>query len=206
MTHKRAKRPPAKLSERGRKAAAVASSYAPSRHPEAARRLVALGATDWDIAQAFGVTMKMLWRWKLEHDKFAQALAFRDEDAVFQNDRVKRSLLHRATGYSYHAEKIVVVEGEVVRVPTIEHVPPAESSMRFWLQNRDPERWNAAHNVNLHASATLDVTITKDTSPKDALGAFMKMLGAPAASLAPALIEHEPEAAKESPGERRWRG
>ncbi len=170
--------------------------YDPDRHPKVARKLVSLGANDWDIAQAF-IEAKTIWSWKINHPAFAEAMRYRDEDGTFQNDRVKHALLHRATGYNFHSEKIVVVEGEVKRVPIVEHVPPSDAARRLWLQNRDAKNWNAAHNVNL--SATLDVMITKDTSPKDALGEFMKMLGATAASLAAPLIEHEPE--KESPGE-----
>lgn len=171
--------------------------YDPERHPKVARKLVSLGANDWDIAQAFGIEAKTIWSWKINHPAFAEAMRYRDEDGTFQNDRVKHALLHRATGYNFHSEKIVVVEGEVKRVPIVEHVPPSDAAQRLWLQNRDAKNWNAAHNVNLHASATLDVTITKETSPKDALQAFMKLLGAPAAAL---TTEHE-AIAPEPPGD-----
>ena len=173
--------------------------YEPSR-AEIARKLVALGANDFEIAQAFGVEASTILTWKTKHPEFAEAMRYRDEDGTFQNDRVKRSLLHRATGYSYHSEKIFMNDGEVVRVPVVEHEPPNINAQALWLRNRDSKNWANAHNVNLHASATLDVTITKDTSPKDALGEFMKLLGAPAAL----LIEHEaatPPEPDQSPGD-----
>ena len=79
-------------------------------------------------------------------------------------------------------------------MPVVEHVPPSENAAKFWLQNRAPREWNAAHNVNL--SSTLDVTITKDTSPKDAMAEFMKLLATPAAAL---VIEHEAIAPEPEP-------
>jgi hypothetical protein len=159
------------------------SVYAATRHPEVARRLVALGANDWEIAQAFGVDPITIMKWKTKHPEFAEAMRYRDEDGTFQNDRVKRSLLHRATGYNFHSEKVFVNDGRVTRVPVVEHVPPSENAARFWLQNRDAKNWNAALNLNLRAQTDLDVTITRDTSPQDAMAAFIKLLHAPASAL-----------------------
>jgi hypothetical protein len=178
--------------------------YDPKRHPEVARRFVALGATDFEIAQAFNVTPHTIMIWKSKHPEFAEAMRYRDSDGVMQDERVKRSLLHRATGYSYHSEKIFMEDGEVVRVPTIEHVPPSDSAMKFWLTNRDPTNWNVAKDVNINSSASVDVTITKDMSPVEAMGEFMKLLRAPSGSLppsAPLVIEHDAGEAAPAPAE-----
>jgi hypothetical protein len=68
--------------------------------------------------------------WRAKHPEFAEALRFRDENGTFADDRVKRSLLHKATGYSYHGEKIFYdKEAGVVRVPIVEHVPPSDTAM-----------------------------------------------------------------------------
>jgi hypothetical protein len=168
------------------------SVYDAKKHPAFARKLVEIGANDSELAEAFGVAPKTLWQWKAAHKEFLAALEQAEEA---QTARVRRALFHKATGYSYAAEKIVVVDDEVVRVPIVEHIPPSDASMRYWLTNRAPREWNAAHTVNLNSS--IDVTITKDTSPKDALQAFMKLLGAPASAL---TIEHE-AIAPEPPGD-----
>jgi len=65
---------------------------------------------------------------------------------------VKRSLLQKATGYSYHSEKIFCQDGAVTRVPVVEHVPPSDTTMIFYLKNRDPERWNDRRQVDVRAS------------------------------------------------------
>ena len=59
--------------------------------------------------------------------------------------RVKRSLYGRAVGYSLNSEKIFCnKDGEVTRVPIVEHVPPDVTAQIFWLKNRDPARWRDA--------------------------------------------------------------
>jgi hypothetical protein len=60
------------------------------------------------------------------HAEFAEALRFRDENGTFADDRVKRSLLDKATGYSYHSEKIFGDKDVgVVRVPIVEQAASA---------------------------------------------------------------------------------
>jgi hypothetical protein len=52
---------------------------------------------------------------------------------------VKRSLLHKATGYSYHGEKIFYDRDlGVVRVPVVEHVPPSDTAMILYLNTATP--------------------------------------------------------------------
>ncbi len=113
-----------------------------SRTAEAVRRLVELGANDFEISQVIGVSPSTIVAWKTKHPEFAEALRFRDENGTFADDRVKRSLLHKATGYSFHSEKVFFQDGKVTRVPVVEHVPPSDTAMIFYLKNRDPERWN----------------------------------------------------------------
>jgi hypothetical protein len=61
------------------------------------------------------------------------------------DDRVERSLYSRAVGYSFNSEKIFCnKDGEVTRVPIVEHVPPDVTAQIFWLKNRDPAHWRDA--------------------------------------------------------------
>ena len=53
-----------------------------------------------------------------------------------------------STGYSFKSEKIFCnKDGEVTRVPIVEHVPPDVTAQIFWLKNRDPKRWRDAWQV-----------------------------------------------------------
>lgn len=105
---------------------------------EQAKKLCELGATDVEIADFFGVSDRTLYRWQAQHVEFCQALKVGKEVA---DERVERSLFHRATGYTFDSEKIFQFQGKIVRAKSREHVPPDTTSMIFWLKNRRPEVW-----------------------------------------------------------------
>ena len=79
--------------------------------------------------------MRVSPRWDLALERTARA---GNEEA---DARVERSLYQRAVGYSFNSEKILCNKnGEVTRVPIVEHVPPdvlpGMTSLRgslFWL-------------------------------------------------------------------------
>jgi hypothetical protein len=55
---------------------------------------------------------------------------------------VERSLYERANGYSYDAVKIFCDRnGNVTKVPYVEHLPPDVTACIFRLKNRDPQHW-----------------------------------------------------------------
>lgn len=103
-----------------------------------AMKLAALGATDREAADFFNVSEATLNRWKQAHPEFCASLKVGKESA---DDRVEQSLYRKATGYSFDAEKIFQYEGQPVRVEYVEHVPPSDTAMIFWLKNRRPEQW-----------------------------------------------------------------
>lgn len=103
-----------------------------------ARKLCELGATDREIAEFFEVNEATLYRWKLKHQDFCEALKTGKE---VSDERVERSLYRRAVGYSYEAVKIMQFRGEEVTVPYVEHVPPDVVACIFWLKNRRRDLW-----------------------------------------------------------------
>jgi len=165
--------------------------YTP-RHAEAARKLVELGANDFEISQVFGVSPTTINHWRAKHPEFAEALRFRDENGTFADDRVKRSLLHKATGYSYHSEKIFFQDGKVTRVPVVEHVPPSDTAMIFYLKNRDPERWSDRRELGLDARVRV-AAITADMTPQQAAELYRQTL----AGGTVALLDSEEDGGKE---------
>jgi hypothetical protein len=121
----------------------------PSRYkPEyvnMAKHAARLGATDADLAKIFGVSDATIDNWKAQHLDFLGSLKAGKEEA---DDRVEQSLYQRAVGYSFNSEKIFCnKDGEVTRVPIIEHVPPDVTAQIFWLKNRDPAHWRDAWQV-----------------------------------------------------------
>jgi hypothetical protein len=106
--------------------------------PVQAREMARLGATDSDIAAFFEVHLVTIRKWAVAHPEFAEALKVGKTEA---DDRVERSLYHRANGYTFEAEKILVVNKAVERVAYTEHLPPDINACIFWLKNRRPELW-----------------------------------------------------------------
>lgn len=114
----------------------------PSKYTEAyadtAAKLCRLGATDVELADFFAVDIATIYRWKLVHEEFCEALKVGKEAA---DERVAKSLYHKAIGYEHDAVKIFQNAGEPVIVPYREHVPPSDTAAIFWLKNRRPDEW-----------------------------------------------------------------
>lgn len=113
------------------------SSYQPG-YAVQAKKLCELGATDIEIADFFEVSDRTIYRWQIKYPEFCQALKSGKSAA---DERVERSLYHKATGYTFESEKIFQHQGEIVRAAFREHVPPDTTSMIFWLKNRRPDQW-----------------------------------------------------------------
>lgn len=103
-----------------------------------ARKLCELGATDVDLADFFEVSDRTIYRWASKYDEFCQALK---AGKGMADDRVERSLYHKAVGYSFDSEKVFQHQGQIVRAPTREHVPPDTTAAIFWLKNRRKDEW-----------------------------------------------------------------
>lgn len=113
------------------------SKYKPE-YAEQARKICALGAIDADLADFFKVNRDTVNQWRLTFPEFAEALKLGKEVA---DERVKRSLYHKAVGYSHDAVKILIVNGKVRKIPYIEQFAPDTTACIFWLKNRDPANW-----------------------------------------------------------------
>ena len=115
------------------------SSYK-QEYAKQAEKLCALGATDTDIAEFFGVDARTVYRWKHEYPEFCQSLKT-GKDAA--DERVERSLYHKAVGYKFEAVKIFMPAGaeRPVYAPYTEHVPPDTTAAIFWLKNRRSKDW-----------------------------------------------------------------
>lgn len=66
------------------------------------------------------------------------------------DERVERSLYHRAVGYTFEATKIFMPAGAKtpVNAPYREHVPPDVKAATHWLNNRRPAEWRNKSEVS----------------------------------------------------------
>jgi len=122
------------------------TDYSPEFCQEAVE-LCANGATDAELAEYFGVTDRTIYRWKAKYPEFCQALKTAKDAA---DERVERSLYHKAVGYSHEAVKIFMPAGakEPVYAPYTEHVPPDTTAAIFWLKNRRAGDWRDKSEVH----------------------------------------------------------
>lgn len=111
-------------------------------------KLCAMGATDLEIADFFDINVMTFYRWQAKYPEFCEALKV-GKDAC--DDRVERSLYHRAVGYSHDAVKVLQFQGAPVIIPYREHVPPDVGAATLWLKNRRKEVWRDKfdHDVNV---------------------------------------------------------
>ena len=113
--------------------------YNPEYHDDWAWSLAAKGAIDDEIADAFGISVRTLHRWKQEYPSFLQALTVGKEAA---DAKVEKSLYKRALGYDVKEKETLVEtdkDGNVKPVKVKEgtkHVPPDTMAIMYWLNNR----------------------------------------------------------------------
>lgn len=127
-------------------------------------KLCALGATDLEIADFFGVNVATLHRWKHSFPAFCDALKVAKEIA---DKRVERSLFARANGYEHDEVHVSNYQGAITLTPIRKIYPPDTTAAIFWLKNRKPAEWRdkvdhdhgGEINVNLGAKEKLAARI-----------------------------------------------
>jgi hypothetical protein len=112
-------------------------------YAEQAAKLCNLGATDDEMADFFAVHRSTIYRWKLEHPEFCDAIKSAKDVA---DERVERSLYQKATGYNVTEEvavklKVDQYKEEVEVVEVDKHVPADTTAAIFWLKNRRKDHW-----------------------------------------------------------------
>lgn len=107
------------------------------------RKAVEAGATDEEIAEAFGIAKSTLYKYKKEKKEFSQAFARGREKVVIE---IKAALLKKALGYYYEEEKRVGKtdkDGENIVLVEVykKYQAPSETAAAMLLRNYDAE-WN----------------------------------------------------------------
>jgi hypothetical protein len=101
------------------------------------------------------------------------------------------SLYHRGLGYQHKAVKIMQYEGQVIKVPYVEHYPPDTTAALRWLQNRQPGRWRDKREIDYAGSIAHQISLmSPEERAQDALE-LAERVRRRLAEFARA-IEHEP--------------
>lgn len=119
------------------------TAYKPE-YVEQALKLCRIGLTDVELADFFEVSVQTLHTWRSQHADFLEATKLGKDEA---DDRVVKSLYHRAIGYKHDAQKIFNDQGSPLVVDYVEQYPPDTAAAIFWLKNRRRDEWKDRHEV-----------------------------------------------------------
>ena len=105
-----------------------------------AYRLALLGATEKEMAEIFNISEQTLNLWKKTHPELIEEIS-RGKTAA--DSDVAVSTYKRALGYSHKAVKIFAdpKTGRITKVPYTERYPPDTPAAKFWLTNRQRDKW-----------------------------------------------------------------
>ena len=159
-------------------------------YAEQAKKLAEHGLTDQELADFFEVDVRTIYRWKVAFPEFSQSLKLGKDEA---DDRVERSLYHRAVGYSHDSVKIFNSEGTPLIVPYREHFPPDNASAIFWLKNRRPDVWRDRQE---QTTLTIELTYKRES---ESFGRVIEQAAdaAPERVTVAALLERHPVEVRE---------
>tara|TARA_R110000868_G_scaffold24355_2_gene96313 strand:+ start:197 stop:781 length:585 start_codon:yes stop_codon:yes gene_type:complete len=152
----------AKDSEKAKKHAGGRPSAYKVEFAHIAYRHCLLGATDKDLASAFGVHVDTIDEWKRKQPKFSESLKKGKADA---DATIAESLFHRAKGYSHKAVKIMQHEGIAFDHEYTEHYPPDTAACIFWLKNRRPDQFR--NNPEVAVTVNNDVKVDLQKPPEE---------------------------------------
>jgi hypothetical protein len=118
--------------------------YNSEYHDNWAWSLANKGATDQEIADAFGISVRTLHRWKKDYPSFAERLS---EAKDIADAKVERMLYERAIGYTYEDTEVIqefdangnLKPGRIRK--TKKHCPPDVLAGMYWMNNRQPSRF-----------------------------------------------------------------
>jgi transcriptional regulator with XRE-family HTH domain len=117
-----------------------------------------MGYTDAQLADFFEIAESTLNNWKLEKAGFMESLKAGKEIA---DAEVTASLYERATGYKHRETKVFCSNGEITTHEVDRLYPPDPLSIKYWLNNRQKDRWREKVEVEGANSDTLADSVSK---------------------------------------------
>ena len=126
------------------------------------------GLTDKQMAKILGISESTLNNWKNKHAGFLESI--KDWKDVADKE-MEVALFHRGKGYSHPEDKIFIVNGEPLVVPTTKHYPPDTAAAFIWLKNRKPNEWRDKidhdHTTNGESLSGIVFNISNENSAEE---------------------------------------
>lgn len=140
-------------------------------YAEQARKLCLLGFTDSELATFFEVCEATLNNWKIAHPNFLESIK---QGKVIADGNVVDSLYKRAIGYEHDEVDIRVIGSEIVQTPIKKIYPPDATSLKFWLINRQKDKFREKANTEISGIDGAPIKIASATElTDDQLAAYL---------------------------------
>lgn len=136
------------MSEKKKNEVGRPTKYKPE-YAELAYKFCLLGADDNRLADLLEVDVATIYRWKLAHEDFCEAIKEGKDKA---DAEIAKALYHRAKGYSHPDVEVKVIDSQVVMVDLIKHYPPDTGAAMAWLKNRQPKYWRDKQDIDVTSS------------------------------------------------------
>jgi hypothetical protein len=126
------------------------SKYDSKYHDDWAWSLAIKGATNEEIADAFGISVRTFIRWCNTFESLKDAV---QKGKDISNSKVVRSLYERAIGITVEEkEESITIDRDGNARPakikkTTKRFPPDTMAIMYWLNNREREHWRQRQEI-----------------------------------------------------------
>lgn len=145
-------------------------------HLDQVRAIAMHGCTDDEMAATFGIPARLLQKWKAFYPSFKEAI---DKGRTLPDAMVVAALHKKAIGYS--RDKDVAFPGGRGREPVVltvtEHFEPDTPAIKYWLNNRQPDRWRDSSHVAATGGRKGDAPIgMKDETKHELMSSILGLI------------------------------
>jgi len=111
------------------------------------KNLAYRGNTYSEISELLDITEKTLARWRKGSEELRLALEEAQGCAI---GKAEEALFKRAVGYSCKETKTHLTKDGLVKTKTVvKNYPPSEVALKYYLGNKDPEKWKEKQEIDL---------------------------------------------------------
>lgn len=163
------------------------SLYDPIKTPALAKKYALLGLTDIEISGALDISEDTFYAWKRKYPAFSEGV---NEGKLYADAEIANSVYNRARGMTVKSTKAVALRDRVEVVEVEDFLPPDVAAARYWLNNRQPNRWQDRKNVEV--SGGIEHTIAL-MSPEQRLARLLELQQKAGLVIEGQAVEVEPE-------------
>lgn len=141
-------------------------------HVDEVQAIAMAGATDEEMASILKVSPELLDSWMEYYPRFREAV---EKGRTAADGKVVAALFKNATGYDYTEDEVVRTRRGSVVLEARKHVPGETNAQKFWLTNRQPEKWKSTSQV-AHTSPTGKPVLVKAETKQEVIHSILSMI------------------------------